>query len=334
MTLKSDSGRRDFLKKLGLVTWASSSAAYLSLAPSHWPLSRLDPQGKRVQLPPQHFLLPDFRVPAKSQFAVGVGRSGTTAQNLAKALDAIGGITHYIQPGDIVLIKPNVAFDRAPALGATTNPLILKALIKMLYVDCRAKEVRVADNPIESPADCFMKSRIQEATLKAGGSIFLPDSNSFALLRTEQARLIGLWPFFARPFKHVNKVIGLSPVKDHNLCQASMGIKNWYGLLGGARNTFHQDIHEIVSDLTLMLKPTLTILDGSFILMENGPTGGDPSNVKQGNVVVAGTDPVALDTYAFVNILERKQSLPHYLTLAEKKGSGKRDYKDRIKEII
>ena len=43
-----------------------------------------------------------------------------------------------------------------------------------------------------------------------------------------------------------------------------MTMKNWYGLLGGRRNQFHQDIHGIVSDLALMMKPTLTILDGGM----------------------------------------------------------------------
>ena len=89
-----------------------------------------------------------------------------------------------------------------------------------------------------------------------------------------------------------------------------MGIKNWYGLLGGRRNQFHQDIHGIVSDLSLMIKPTLTILDGSRVLMKNGPTGGDPSNVKAGDAVVAGVDPVAVDAWAFEHLLERGTDYP------------------------
>jgi len=118
------------------------------------------------------------------------------------------------------------------------------------------------------------------------------------------------------------------------LCHASMGIKNFYGLLGGTRNQFHQDIHNIVSDLSMMIKPTLTILDGTNVLMENGPTGGDPSNVKKGDAILAGVDPVALDTYAFEHILERGKDWPRYLYMAEEKGSGRMDYSGRVKEIV
>jgi uncharacterized protein (DUF362 family) len=104
-------------------------------------------------------------------------------------------------------------------------------------------------------------------------------------------------------------------------------------LLGGRRNQFHQDIHEIVSDLSIMIRPTLTIVDGTRVLMENGPTGGDPSNVRDGNAILAGVDPVAMDAWAFEHLLQRPGRLPDYLYMAEQKGSGKVNYKDRIKVI-
>ena len=147
--------------------------------------------------------------------------------------------------------------------------------------------------------------------------------------------LIERWPFFKRPFKGVTKVIGVAAVKDHNLCHASLGIKNWYGLLGGRRNQFHQDIHEIVSDLSIMIRPTLTIVDGTRVLMENGPTGGDPANVKNAEVVLAGVDPVAMDAWAFEHLLERSANqLPEYLYKAQARESGSVDYRGRIEEIV
>jgi uncharacterized protein (DUF362 family) len=113
-----------------------------------------------------------------------------------------------------------------------------------------------------------------------------------------------------------------------------MGIKNWYGLLGGRRNQFHQDIHEIVSDLSMMISPTLTILDGSNILMSNGPTGGDPSNVKKGDAVMVATDPVAQDAWAFEHLLERGTDYPEYLHRSEEKGSGRVDWRGRLEELV
>lgn len=332
---KAPMNRREFALRATGAAGLVLVAGYAALAPEGWPLSLRDDSGKRSVPVVKPMQLGDYRIARPGSAAeVGVGRGATVEERLRKALDAVGGLQAYVSPGDIVLLKPNVAFDRSPNLGATTNPEIIELLVRMLLVDCRAQQVRVADNPIESPPDCFAKSGVRAAAERAGGRIYLPDSNAFRMLNTPGAKLIEHWPVFYRPLTNVDKVIGVAPAKDHNLCHASMGIKNWYGLLGGRRNQFHQDIHEIVSDLSLMMRPTLTVLDGSHVLMKNGPTGGDPSNVKEGDAVAVGLDPVALDTWGFQHLLGRRGDLPEYLFKAEEKGSGKMDYTGRLREIV
>jgi uncharacterized protein (DUF362 family) len=326
--------RRTFVRRMATVLGIGGAASYLALAPENWPLSMRDRSGLLSKPRHKSLKLKDYRVGQPGGAAeLAVGRGGSVHERLLKALDALGGLQHFVRPGDIVLLKPNVAFDRSPNLGATSNPETVEALVRMLLVDCRAQEVRVADNPIESPADCFAKSGVGQAATRAGGRVYLPDSNAFRMLHTPGASLIENWWFFNRPLTNVDKVIGVAPVKDHNLCSASMGMKNWYGLLGGRRNQFHQDIHGIVSDLSLMMKPTLTILDGSQILMKNGPTGGDPSNVRSGDAVAAGTDPVAIDAWAYEHLLERGTDYPRYLYKAEEKGSGRLDWRGRLVEV-
>lgn len=332
---KAPMSRRTFWRRVAAVAGLGAGATYLSTAPSNWPLSMKDPTGRRSMPKERVLSLGDYRVEKPTgKPDIAIGRGDTGELRLRKALDAIGGLQHYVKPGDIVLLKPNVAFDRSPNLGATSHPDLIETIIRMLLVDCRAQEVRVADNPIESPNDCFIKSGVRGAAEKAGGRVYLPDSNAFRTLNTPGAKLIEKWPVFHRPLTNVDKVIGLSPVKDHNLCDASMGMKNWYGLLGGRRNQFHQDIHEIVSDLSLMMRPTLTILDGSRILMKNGPTGGDPSNVKPNNAVVAGLDPVGVDAWAYEHLLERGRNYPRYLEIAQGKGTGHIDWAGRAEEIV
>jgi uncharacterized protein (DUF362 family) len=344
--VKAPMDRRQFFARIAAASGIAGAAGYVAWAPEQWPLSLRDAKqpGIRsyISQKPRPIQLKDFRVPrAEGVVAdIGIARADRkfdkdgkalefepeVLQNMLKAaVDQLGGvdksgnklgIKHFIQKGDIVLIKPNVAFDRSPNLGATSNPDIVEQMIRMV-LEAGAQEVRVADNPIESPPDCFRKSKIDHATAEGGGRIYLPDSNSFQMLNTPGAQLIENWYFFHRPFTNVDKVIGISPVKDHNLCHASMGIKNWYGLLGGTRNQFHQDINGIISDFPLMMKPTLTILDGTNILMENGPTGGDPSNVRKGNVIIASLDMTASDAWAFEHCLERPAAdQPAYIRMA------------------
>ena len=100
------------------------------------------------------FTLKNFFVekPSKTTPDIGIARGqridgGFTDERIRnlilKATDPLGGMQHYIKPGDVVLVKPNVAFDRSPNLGATSNPQILEQLIRIIFDDCKASEVRV-----------------------------------------------------------------------------------------------------------------------------------------------------------------------------------------------
>lgn len=320
--------RREFLKRLGAAALLAGGAGYLWLAPEKWPLSLRDDTGERGKPEEQKFRLKNFKVePAAGGKVLGVAHGENFDQMLAMAIGAIGGIEHFIRKGDVVLIKPNVAFDRSPKLGATTNPEVLAALIRLVRA-AGASEIRVADNPIESPENCFAKSGIAAVANETGAQLFLPSPSSFETLEVPGAKLIARWPFFYRPFQGVDKVIGVAPIKDHNLCHASMCTKNWYGLLGGRRNQFHQDIHNIVADLALMMNPTFVILDASRVLMKNGPTGGDLSDVVPGRTLVAATDQIAVDAYGYSEILGRKTDLPQYLHNAQSRGLGNLDWRN------
>ena len=314
--------RREFIQRVGTTALLAGGAGAL------WAVLR-DPTGDRGKPVEPLFRLPNFRVtPPSSAKVLGVARGTQYEKMLRMAIGAVGGLEHYIRPGDVVLIKPNVAFDRSPKLGATTNPEVLAALIRLVRA-AGAREVRVADNPIESPESCFVKTGIAAAARQAGAQVFLPSPQSFEMLEVPGAKLIARWPFFARPFRGVTKVIGVAPVKDHNLCRASMCSKNWYGLLGGRRNQFHQDIHGIIADLALMMAPTLVVLDGTRVLMKNGPTGGDLSDVVDGRTLVAATDQIAADAYGYSELLGRKDELPPYLFQAQARGLGNPDWRNQ-----
>ena len=329
--------RRLFLRQAAVVGAAVAGAGYVSLAPARWPLSLRDPDGERGKPTVPVLRLPEsgFTVaPSSTLPHAGVARGQRVAPMVRAAVDAIGGIGRFVRRGDVVVIKPNVAFERPAVLGATTHPEVLTALIHLVR-EAGASEIRVADNPIESPQSCFVRTGIQAAAVKAGARVYLPSAGDFETLNVTGATWIEKWPFFWRPFLGANKVIGVAPVKDHNLCRASMTTKNWYGLLGGRRNQFHQDIHGIIADLALMLRPTFVLLDGSRVLFRSGPTGGSLGDVKLGHTIVASTDSLLADAYGWDNLLERKgEPLPAYFARSAARKLGNPDWKSgNIKEV-
>jgi uncharacterized protein (DUF362 family) len=322
--------RRRFLRQAGTVAGLSLGAGWAALAPSDWPLSLRDPDGERgkpregvLRLPPHGFAVE----PAPLAAQLGVARGGNVPALLRAAVEAIGGMGRFVGRGDVVLIKPNVAFERAAPLGATSNPEVVAALVQLVRA-AGAAEVRVADNPIESPESCFERSGVRRAAIDAGAELYLPRPADFRTLETPGATHIARWPFFWRPFVGVTKVIGVAPVKDHNLCRASLTTKNWYGLLGGRRNQFHQDIHGIIADLALMLRPTFVILDGTRVLFRSGPTGGSLADVRPGRTLVASTDSLAADAFGWDELLERRgEPLPAWFAKAAERGLGTPDWR-------
>jgi uncharacterized protein (DUF362 family) len=275
--------------------------------------------------------------PSNPRISIATGAEGNSepaVERMVRAavdgLDPSRGLKRFVQRTDVVLIKPNVGFDRPPHLGATTNPEVLRWLIRLCQ-EAGTRKVIIADNPIEAPPACFAKSGIREVALAEGAKVVMPSGIHFESLvirnRTPDPRkgeALGRWPIFYNPLTEATKVIGVAPIKDHNLCSASMTMKNWYGLLGGRRNQFHQAIHSIVSDLGMMMGPTLVVADATRVMMKNGPTGGRASDVKAGGelgrpAIIASVDPLACDAWCYRHLLGRDPAQLAYLELAHEK---------------
>jgi len=268
--------------------------------------------------------LPDFSAPRKDGQVLSIVAGQDRVKTVAKAIELLGGIERFIKPGDIVILKPNVGFASPPLLGATTHPDLIATVAKLCY-QAKAKKVIVIDNPINDPASCFAISGIGKAATAAGAQVVMPKDNQFNPVTLKDGSLIKDWPVFYEPLAGATKLIGIAPVKNHHRSAASMTMKNWYGLLGGRRNIFHQDINGIITELAIMVKPTFVILDGTTSMMTNGPTGGSVSDLKKTNTMIAGTDMVAADSFG-CSLLDLKLADLPYLSLAEKAGAGTVDY--------
>ena len=309
--------RRDFLArafKAGLTILAAGGLAGL----------RHDPYGPARESTAETtgVRLADFSI-AGLRPRLGVARGADRSQTVTAALNAVGGIESFVKPGDRVLLKVNAAFASPPALGATTHPELAAAMVKAC-LEAGAASVSVTDNPINDPASCFALTGLARSVEKAGGRIVLPREDFFRPITVPGARLIRNWPLLFEPFKTTDKLIGMAPVKDHHRSGASMTMKNWYGLLGGRRNIFHQDIHSIITELALMVKPTLVVLDGTVSMMTNGPTGGSLSDLKDTRTMIVSTDQVAADAYGATLIDKTPADLP-FIAMAAEAGAGTAD---------
>lgn len=276
--------------------------------------------------------LPDFSVPKKDGQTISIVKSSDRIKTVNKAIDLLGGIERFVQKGDIVVIKPNVAFASPAFLGATAHPQLIAEVVKLCYSRGGAKQVIVTDNPINDPASCFTISGIGKAATQAGAKVILPGDKFFENATVKGGKLIKNWPIFYGPLAKANKLIGISPVKDHHRSGASMSMKNFYGLMGGRRNIFHQDIHTIITEIAMLFKPTLVILDGTTSMMHNGPTGGAVSDLRDTNTLIASCDMVAADAFG-CSLLDMNISDLPYIRMAEEASCGTSDY-ESLKPIM
>jgi uncharacterized protein (DUF362 family) len=310
--------RREFLgraAKAGACLAAAGAIAYAT----H------DPAGPGpASVKPQAAPLPDFSIPGQGN-KMCIAHGSDRARTLQLALQALGGIETFIQKGDRVLLKVNAAFASPPMLCATTNPQLVTELARLCYA-AGAATVAVTDNPINDPASCFALTGIGQAARSAGADVILPEERFFKPMTVKGAQLIRNWPVLMVPLAGVTKLIGIAPVKDHHRSGASMVMKNWYGLLGGRRNIFHQDIQTIIAELAGMVQPTLVVLDGTTTMMTNGPTGGSLADLKETRTLIVGTDQVAVDAFGATLLGKTAADLP-FIAKAEALGAGSADYR-------
>ena len=318
MIVETMTGRREFLRRLMRSALLAGGAGALGII--FW-----DRSGHKVQRQnDNHLILPDYSIPAADN-SMAVVHGTDRSENAKLALQALGGMEAFVKPRERVLLKVNAAFATPPMLGATTHPDLVTAVVKMC-LNAGAGQVLVTDNPINDPASCFALSGIGPAARDAGAKVVLPTPIRFQPYTLPDGQLLRHWPVLGDPLTRVDKIIGLAPVKDHHRSGASLTIKNWYGLLGGRRNIFHQQIHRIIAELAMMIKPTLVILDGTQAMMRNGPTGGALEDLKSTQTLIAGPDPVAVDTLGASLLGKTIEDLPHLL-MAQKAGAGTVDYK-------
>lgn len=253
----------------------------------------------------------------------GIGQNeGYAVKTLVRnVFDAAGGMKTFIAKGDVVAIKPNLSWARAPHLAATTNPEVLEAVIELCQ-EAGAKKVRIVDNTIHSARRCFAITGVGMVAKNTGADLVFPRSS---LMREQnlQGHRLNVWEVFV-PIIEADKVINLPIAKHHNLSGLSLGMKNWIGAVGGRRNALHQDIHQVIVDLAQYFKPTVTLIDAIRIMIHNGPSGGRESDVAIKNRLILSSDPVAADAKA-ATLFGIKPEEVGFIQLAAKRGLGTYD---------
>lgn len=248
---------------------------------------------------------------------------GEDPGEMAKAaVDSLGGIDKLITPGDVVVVKPNMAWDRTPELAATTNPAVVAVVVE-LCLKAGAKQVKVFDRTCNDARRSYDSSGIAKAAEQAGASVTHVLERKFRALPIPKGQSMKEWPLYGDVLS-ADVLINIPIAKHHGTSRLTLGLKNMMGVVGGNRGSWHTDIHQRLADLATVTAVDLTIVDAYRILVARGPTGGSLADVREKNLLVAGIDPVAVDAYC-TTIFELEPREVGFVEKASALGLGEMD---------
>jgi uncharacterized protein (DUF362 family) len=264
----------------------------------------------------------------RSELVVANGQSA--AKITRAAIDALGGMKKFISKGDVVVVKPNIGWDRLPEHAATTNPDVVATIVRMC-LEAGASKVKVFDRSVNDPRRCYIQSGIFQAAKNAGADVSYVDERRFRD-KAINGLVLKSWPIYEEILS-ADKIINVPIAKHHSLSRLTLAMKNWMGIMGGSRGQIHQRIDESLVDLSRAVNPALTVLDAVRILTRNGPQGGNIADVKRMDTVIASTDQVAVDSFG-ATLFGMKGRELGYVAMGEKHGLGTMDLsKVRIKKV-
>ncbi len=253
---------------------------------------------------------------------IALSRQLDPVRGLQAALDAVGGIKRFVQPGETVTIKPNIGWDRTAEQAANTNPVLVGEMAR-LCLAAGAGRVIVTDVTCNDPRRTFVRSGIRDAAEAAGAEVLLPSEDDFVEVDLG-GEMLNVWSVL-KHFVETDRLINMPIVKQHSLSDCTIGMKNFYGILGGARHRLHQRIDQSIVDLAAFCKPTLTVVDATRVLLRGGPQGGSIDDVVEEHTVICATDQVAADARGceFLGLTGEKVG---HIALAAQFGLGTLDY--------
>jgi len=223
---------------------------------------------------------------------------GEPDEMFRRAITELGGMGRFVKRGQKVVVKPNMAWDKTPEMGANTHPLLVKEMVKQA-LDAGASEVVVFDHTCDEWRSAYKNSGIEDAVNEVGGKMMPADQEAYyrevtlsegkSLTKTKiHTAILDCDVWFNVPV-----------LKTHIGTHMTLALKNYMGIVWD-RQFFHaNDLQQCIADCgTYVKKPALNVIDGYRVMKSNGPRGLSAADAVVMKGLFASPDIVAVDTAA------------------------------------
>ena len=214
-----------------------------------------------------------------------------------------------------VLIKPNYINSKHPSTGITTDSRIIEGIVKFLKEE---KINAIAIGEGSGFADTFQAFKVAGVDKVAERwNVRLVDLNKDEFIEVAPPNPLSLKNVRVAKTALESTIISVPKLKPHRIAGVTLSLKNMMGALASKGLMHTGNLSKNIVDLASILRPSISVVDG-IIAGEGHETSGNPVEM---NLVIAGTDPVAVDAVGAA-VMGISPSDVKHLLLAEKQGLG------------
>ena len=188
------------------------------------------------------------------------------ATAVKKGINLVGGVSSFANPGEKILLKPNLLVGDKPEKGATTHPQVLQAVGQVFKE--RGAALSYGDSPgLGKPGRAAQQAGYKDAADSVG--MRLADFQTAVTVAFPEA-LLAKQLVLAAGALEADGIISLSKMKTHGFTRVTGAVKNQFGCIPGLRKAEYHvkmpdvyDFSRVMVDINRYLKTY--ILDQPYI---------------------------------------------------------------------
>jgi len=239
---------------------------------------------------------------------------GTKTQDMTvKALEMVNA-DKVLPKEKPILIKPNYINARHPSTGITTDSRVIEGVVKFLKQHNKKEIIIGEGSGLADTLEAFQIAGVDAVAKR--WNIKLVDLNKDKFVEVSPSNPLALKKVKIAKTALESTIISVPKLKPHRLATVTLSLKNMIGAVT-PKGSIHNPLSEKIVDLASIIKPSVAVIDG-IIAGEGHETSG---NSVEMNIVIAGTDPVAVDAVGAAVMSIPPESVKH-LRLAEERGLG------------
>ena len=247
---------------------------------------------------------------------VAIVKGTAPVETTVKALNLIASdIGIVLSEKKPILIKPNYINSKHPSTGITTDSRVIEGIVKFLR-ERNIREIVIGEG--SGFGDTFQAFQVAgvDAVAERWG-VKLVDLNKDEFIEVYLRDPLSLKKTRVAKTALESTRISVPKLKPHRIATVTLSLKNMMGALASKGSMHKGRLSHKIADLASVLRPSISVVDG-IIASEGHETSG---NSIEMNLVIAGTDPVAVDAVG-ASVMGISPTDVKHLVLAEKKGLG------------